>query len=1009
MRLGLAVLLTALLGAGVLPAQQASHLAGFVQDSSGAGIPLAGITVVHEDTGFRRTATGRADGAYRVAALAPGSYKVTIRKEGFKTAVHFGIKLDPTRVTQIDFVLEVGPMQETITVESSPAVLHSEDASVGTVVSRQWIDKLPINGRGIHSLLEFAPGTVTTPATRGEPGQFTANGQRPNSHYFTVDGVSVNTGVSAGGGPAGVTGGVLPSMTAFGSFHNLITLDALEEFRIQTSSALPEYGRLPGAQIAISSRSGTNDFHGSLFGYFRNERLDSIDWFARRFNMPKAPSNLKDTGATFAGPIRRNRAFFFGAVEDLSLRQPMLWRTPVPSPEVRRSAPPRFATLLAPFPEANRGLLSSETAEWASTVVRPSDLRSASIRTDWAPFSRVTLFGRFNEAPSNSQFGSWQSNDLSILSRSFAGGANGRITANWIADFRFSTNWARAESVWHANTPGGQPDCTFATAVAQAARTPPDCSAFSILSISGIGQVLSGRESPAEQHQWNLAGTATWTRARHQVRGGVDYRRLVPNRPLFVNYVNIMADSVTDLLTNGNVWSSVALAAQNSTLLRELSVYGQDSWRVTSRLTVSGGARWEFNPPPIQNRGLPGQGPFPGGIAGTTRSVIWPLRYNNIAPRFGAAYRVRPDGMTVVRGAYGVYYDSSLGISTDLVHGRPAASWQIGSPSSDGGSTRRILDYNFDPSLKLPVVRQWNITAEHASSRLGGGTVSASLVGSQGRDLLRRELRGRPAANFVGFALATNTGWSDYRGLQLQYRARMAEGVSALVSYSWSHSIDTGSTDAAFYWAGEGSSAAQDRGSSDFDVRHALNAAFSYETRPGSGWRALTGNWAIDGVFRARTGFPVDLQNAEFAMGIGLANAFRPNVEPAAHRWLSDPRAPGGRRLNRAAFTSAGQFVQGNLGRNTLAGLGMNQLDVSFRRDFKLSEKTGLQLRLEAFNALNKVNFADPVRFLASPLFGESTSLLNLMLGAGTPGSGLTPRFQIGGPRSLQMVVKFRF
>ena len=226
------------------------------------------VSAINEDTGFRRIGYSRTDGGYTVASLEPGVYKITVRKPGFRTIIRFGVKLEVSQPARLDFTLAVGSMQEAITVEGAPALLNSEDGSVGTLVARDEIEHLPLNGRGLISLLELAPGTVVTPATRGEAGQFTVNGQRPNTHYFTVDGVSANTGVSAGGLPAQSTGGSLPGMTAFGSLHSLISLDALEEFRVQTSSAIPEFGRLPGAQVSLSSRAGTNEFHGSHALFF---------------------------------------------------------------------------------------------------------------------------------------------------------------------------------------------------------------------------------------------------------------------------------------------------------------------------------------------------------------------------------------------------------------------------------------------------------------------------------------------------------------------------------------------------------------------------------------------------------------------------------------------------------------------------------------------------------------------------------------------------------------------
>ncbi len=1007
MRLVLAALSFALLGRSVGLAQQYSHLSGIVRDMSDAVVPDAFLSVVSEDTGFRRSARTGLDGGYRVAALQPGHYKVTISKDGFRPVVHTGVKLDAAQPERVDFVLQVGATQEAITVQSGPPVLASEDASVGTLVGREWIERLPLNGRGVQGLLELAPGTVATPATRGEAGQFTANGQRPNSHYFTVDGVSVNTGVSAGGGPAGVTGGVLPGMTAFGSLHNLISMEALEEFRIQTSTAVPEYGRLPGAQITLSSRAGTNDFHGSGYEFFRNRIFEANDWFANRYGLPRAPSGVADYGGTLGGPIKRNRAFFFAGYEAIRITQPFVWRVPVPDAAIRLAAPSRFRSLLSVFPQANGPPLGNSTAEWTGNVNRPSRLDSGTVRGDLAVTQRISLFGRFNEAPSTSEFGNWQVNELHMESRSVTGGVNARIKPNIIADFRFNTNWASADSAWRPDAFSPLEDCEFATAVAAISRTNRGCGAFYVLSIAGLGQALSGHESDTQQRQWNLAGTTTVTRGRHQIRAGGDYRRLTPVRPRFTDYVTVMADNLNDLLAQ-TIWTSVTGAAESKALLRELSLFGQDTWRVTSRLTVNGGMRWEFNPPPIKSKPSFGQGPFPGGIAPNASSfTIWPLRYTNLAPRVGGAYRLRRDGNTVLRSGYGIYYDSSLGIATDVVHSRPNTIWQIGGPAADlSGSPRRIIEYDFAPDLRLPVIRQWNATVEHAFG--GRDVLSVGYVGSRGRDLIRRELGGRGGPNFVGIAFSTNHGYSRYHGLQAQFRKRMSQRLQSLVSYSWSHSIDNGSTDSGMYWVGTGFDPQADRGSSDFDVRHSLNAAFTYEARGGKGWRAATGGWFVDGVVRARSGFPVNLLNSENAMGISFFNVFRPDVT-GAPVWIEERNAPNGRRLNPAAFRALPNLQQGSLGRNSIAGFGMSQLDIALRRDFPVSDHAGFQFRVEAFNAFNQSNFGDPVRFLASPLFGQSVSMLNTMLGQGTPGSGLTPRFQQGGPRSLQMMLRFRF
>jgi hypothetical protein len=220
-----------------------------------------------------------------------------------------------------------------------------------------------------------------------------------------------------------------------------------------------------------------------------------------------------------------------------------------------------------------------------------------------------------------------------------------------------------------------------------------------------------------------------------------------------------------------------------------------------------------------------------------------------------------------------------------------------------------------------------------------------------------------------------------------------------VASYTWSHSIDNSSTDSLVQWAGADHIAPLDRGSSDFDVRHAFTAAFTWER----------GGWALDGMIRARTGFPITVLRAEHFTGIAFANAFRPNFNATQPVWLSDRTAPGGRRLNPTAFPLAPDGVQGTLGRNAITGFGMSQVDLDARREFRVGERRALELRVEAFNLLNQANFGDPARYLISPLFGQSTSMLNLMLGTGSPASGLAPMFQIGGARSVQAGLRFRF
>ena len=231
-------------------AQRSAHIQGRVIDPSQAAVPDAAVVIVNQESGFRHSVQTSDQGEYAVNSLESGVYKVTVRKDGFRTMIRFNVKVANLEAAQVDFSLSVGAVQETITVEGTATPPGQEDAAIGVQVFREDIQRLPLNGRGVLGMVELSPGTNVTPATRGEAGQFNANGQRPNANYFTVDGASANTGVTAGGVPAQATGGVLPAMSAFGSLDSLLPVEAVDELHVRTSSALSEIGWLPGANVA---------------------------------------------------------------------------------------------------------------------------------------------------------------------------------------------------------------------------------------------------------------------------------------------------------------------------------------------------------------------------------------------------------------------------------------------------------------------------------------------------------------------------------------------------------------------------------------------------------------------------------------------------------------------------------------------------------------------------------------------------------------------------------------
>lgn len=980
-----------------LGAQTLTHLSGQIIDPSGAAVPGASVSVANEDTGFRRVTLTHSDGTYLIAALQPGQYKIMVRRDGFRTLVRFGVKLDVAQAARVDFQLPIGSMQETITVEDTPGGVTRDENSVSTLISRDPIENLPLNGRGILGLLELAPGTIVTPATRGEAGQFTANGQRPNTHGFSVDGVSANSGVIGGGLPAQTTGGTLPSMTAIGGLAGIIALDSLNEFVVQTSSTGSEFGRYPGAQISLSSRSGSNDFHAAITEFFRHEKLAANDWFANRPGDGEVPLRVNDFGATLGGRLRRDRTFFFLNYEGLRLMQPTSWTQAVPTAQLRGKVTNWVGPVLAMFPLPNGRDFDQNIGEWTGRISRPARSDNGSARLDHSIGSKLSLFGRYQNNPSASQFGSSQISDLSIESSSLTLAANFRPRADSVFDLRFNAAAMQAHSAWRPADPADESGCYMNAVASTFLPNKSACNYLYRFSIAGVGQTVSGAESIQRQSQWQIVPSAYLVKGAHQIRFGGDVRRLDPSRHDVDGSFSIIAESLADLVESRNLWTASSTQQSRAGRLFESSLYIQDTWRLHRALTLTAGLRWELAPAPIA-RDL-SENPFPSTPSQVVNSAVWPMRYTNLAPRLGLAWRPTRNGQTVVRAAFGVYYDSSLSLATDLVNGGPLNMEQFTSGTYAPFTT--VLQYGFDQGLRLPRIQQWNVSIERGFGL--NNLLSMSYAGATGQWLVRREYGTLGSNELIRTILSTNHASSDYRALLVQFRRRMARGLQAHLSYSWSHSIDDASSDAALYLVSAATAGSSNRGSSDFDARHAFTAAFTYAPRS---FRGL----AFDGIFHARTGFPVTVVNEEYAMGLSFSNAFRPDYIPNVPLWLDDSSVPAGRRLNPAAFqVSPATKRQGTLGRNAIAGFGMSQIDLAARREFRFGDRQILELRAEAFNLFNHPNFADPVRTLASPLFGQSNSMLNLMLGTGSPGSGLAPVFQSGGARSVQLVLRLRF
>src|ERR1041384_2129622 len=386
----------------VLQAQSTNaSLTGRITDPAKALVANARITAISQNTNVRYQTTTNEAGEYRLSNLPPDNYRLEVEKSDFKKLLQPNVILHVRDTVRIDFELTIGELSEVVSVEDGAPLLNTESATVSTVVDRSLVDKIPLNGRSFQNLIALPPGVVVTTTSQNDQGQFSVNGQRADANYFTVDGVSANFGVTGAPTLVQTAGGSLPALSASGGPNSLISVEATQEFRVQTCSFAPEFGRTPGGQISIATRPGTNAFRGTLFEYFRNDVLDARDWFVNFSGLPKPRTRQNDFGGVLGGPVRKDKMFFFFSYEGLRLRQPSSMQTAVPDNASRQAAPAASRPFLNAFPIPNGRALAAGLAQFNASFSNPSTLNAYSIRMDDVVTSKVSLFGRYNYSPSS--------------------------------------------------------------------------------------------------------------------------------------------------------------------------------------------------------------------------------------------------------------------------------------------------------------------------------------------------------------------------------------------------------------------------------------------------------------------------------------------------------------------------------------------------------------------------------------------------------------------------------
>jgi hypothetical protein len=1037
---------------------------GEVRDASKAVVMDAKVLIRCNDNGLETVAESNGDGLYITPALTPGSYSLTAAKPGFKTETFGPITLLVNQTVRVDFLLQVGDMTESVQVDASPTQLLSpESADVSQVIESKEVSEIPLNGRSWQQLIALSAGVNPgAPGESGSPNPVNVNGQRTKGNLFLVDGISTTS-----------------STEGRGNDFNM-PLDAVREFSVQAGAYSAEYGDVAGGVINLQSRSGTNNWHGSLFEFFRNDALDAANFFSNSTNQPKTPLQYNQFGGSVGGPIRRNKTFVFadyqGAITHSG--QPMITSVPLsqqrqgdfsalqsangalvpiydPSSTTAAYTRAQFPknmiplTNLDPAAEKISALLPLPNQFGASGIPLPfnnyavtrtatSDFQAFDIRIDHQFSTRNTIFVResfqHTDAVVPSLFGLPLGGTLEGAGNTTAGNQGGGIGETFqlspqsINEIRIGFN--------RQNTGLRQQD--YGQSLSQQFGIPgvnqsPATSGLSNLVVSGLFDVGDSLLTPLQLATTELTVSDKLTKVvgRQVLRFGVDYQHEVGSAGYLVygrgdyTFLNLTTSTLVGA-PGGNAYASFLVGAPYQILRDEfppglvglisdrVGFFAQDDIKVTSKLTVNIGARYDIMPYPreMHNR-LSNFNPSTGTmlIAGqNTSDRLVNTDYRDLAPRLGLAY-APGSGKTVFRAGYGIGFVDPIGAAgilnsnefnipfyylnniTEFPFSAPTytlsnslPSLVMPSPASPSGNQRYIV-----PTDRNPYSQTWSLTIQHAISK----TImfEVAYVGTSGNRLLTaaninaappgatNPLMRQPFGPALGeIRELSNTANSIYNGLQSKVEKRFSHGLYFLASYTWSKSIDdqsngTDTAAASGQYPQDPNHPELDRGLSSFDRTQRFVGSGVWEIPFGPGLpaalRGFLGGWQLSETFVAETGPPFSvLMNCADVNSQG--NNCRPN-RTSSGELPADQRSVN-EWFNTAAFVIPSPQAYGNAGRNILRGPGTTDLDLAISKSFRWGESRRLQIRSELFNALNHTNLGLPVSSIDSAGFGSITA-----------------------------------
>jgi hypothetical protein len=1038
-----------------VPSSQAqistASVTGTVEDVTAARIPDANVKLLNTLTGTENDSKTNHSGVFLLSGVIPGEYTLEIDQTGFSPIQVTGLVLRVGESKNFLVRMQVGSVTQTVDVDNVGIGLDSADASVNTVVNREFVANMPLNGRSFEDLITMTPGVVTaSPQMSGETfgaqGEFSVNGQQTDANSFSVDGVSADVGASLLTGHRKIaTAGSLAGLTAIGTTQSLVSVDALQEFRVLGSTYSTEYGRSPGGQFTLLTRSGTNTVHGSFYNYVRVDTVDASDWYTRYLQADRRTAyHQDDFGGTLGMPLSipglysgTNRSFLFLSYEGLNVEQPSAPVAQfVPSVSLIKEVPAALQPVLNDFPVSfpSHSFPESPTTDLVpfvdSATSYPGTIGATSVRLDHTLSRRLSGFFRYGTTPSNSETGILTSiTRVHVATQTATFGVTAQLSPRMSNDVR--VGYAASSSTLTTILNNFQYNLLFfiGTKLNSDLGLPTSsasASADAFIQIPGAGaSEIKTDQATSSLSQWNVRDTFNVAVEHHLLKVGIDQRNTVSR--IAPPALAVESDFFTIEALKQNSASAISITKTNPAAPRfeQFAAFVQDEWQLSKSFTLSPGIRWEFSPPPHGEAGGDAYTAL-GSIANPTTLTLaprgiplWHSGKYNFAPRVGAVWAVNNTrGREVLlRAGAGVFFGTANRPASEAFNavGFSATHHQVDAPvpitsaqldfSSEAATpyTNTIV-FAFPQHLQLPYSIQWNVALEKSLGE--GQTLSLSWLGTDGRRLLqerRIDVRDQNP-NFGEVNYFPGQLSSSYQALQLRFQRAISHGLQILGSYGWAHAIDYGSTNPVFPLT---------RASSDLDVRHNLQTAFTWDLpiqmATGTVGSFMKG-WGIDGRVTARTAFPVTpLGNIFSDPATGDRYYSGTDLIPTQPKYIYGPLNPGGRVFNGGpnaadpAFALPSGSSVGDAPRNILRGFGAYQLNLAVRKEFPVYDRIKLQLRLDTFNLFNHPTYGyiDPV--LTDLQFGQPTRLLNQSFGS--TGSLYEP----GGPRSIQLAVRLHF